>query len=135
MHHNLACMRLLMHGLLLLSIRSLSCLTVPHFHILIALAFLFFIVIIFTTTALGFEILTAGIRVIMIFGTSCLFSTSHFFVFTGGFGLLGSELSLQTFLELNFFGTIVGTVVFHGVSFRLLRWEFSRRRVFCVPVE
>jgi hypothetical protein len=119
-------MRLLMHSLLLSSIRALSSLSISHIHVLITLAFLFFSIFILAATALGFKILTTSIGVLIFFGTSSLLSTRHFFVFANGFGFFGGELSLQAFLKLDLFSTVVCAIIFNYVGLRLFRWEFRR---------
>jgi hypothetical protein len=124
MYHDLP-MRLLMHGSFLVTTR-LSSVTITHLHILITFLLSFFVV--FTTAALGLEVLAASIGVLVfLLGYSGLIGASHFLVFAlnSGLGLLFCELLLEMLLKLDFFGAIVSAVILDDVGFGLLRRELG----------
>lgn len=127
-HHNLR-MWLLMHRLLLPSVRPLSRLTIPHLHIIVSL--LFFSFFILAAAAFSFEIFTASIRVIISFflGAGSFFGSAHLLIFAccSRFGFFGCKLGLEAFLELKLFCTVVDAVIFDSVGLRLLGREFGWR--------
>ena len=121
--------RLLTESLLLPCIRSLGLLAVAHLHILVAVALFLFLLGIFVlaATALGFEVLAAGIGVffVFLFGASSVVPAGPLHVFAL-FCFGGGQFGFEAFFELDFFGAVVGAVVFDNVGFRLLGWEFGR---------